>query len=72
MKYSIVLLTLLATGCSSFQNDLTMFREEAVQCPGHVILDVTQVNGQQTLNVRCEWNAPVFVEQPDTPVQAPQ
>jgi len=55
MKTLTLISLILLTGCSTFQNDLTMFREEALQCPGHVTLDVVQDDGRQTLRVKCEW-----------------
>jgi len=69
MKKLTLISLLLLTGCAAFQNDVTMFRTEALKCPGHVTLHVTQDAGHQTLRFECEWGKATEQQPEDVPYE---
>jgi hypothetical protein len=61
MKYTLISLLFLS-GCAALQSDVSLFREQAAQCPGHVKFMAEQANGEQTMRMECEWEAAPEVE----------
>jgi len=53
---TLLSLLFLFSGCAAIlEDDVSHFRAQALQCPGHVVLDVSQIKGEQTLHFHCEW-----------------